>query len=161
LEAQPEFDAGRADPGRLTGNVFLDKIVFRYQAHSPLILNGVSVTAHTGEFIALVGPSGSGKSTLLRLLFGFALPGSRRVDYDGKHLNGLDLTAVRRQLGIVLQSARISAGSIFDNIACGNIIQLEECWQAIRDAGMEEDVANMPMGVHTMVSEGGGNMSGG
>ena len=64
--------------------------------------------------------------------------GDRRlVYYDGKNLNGLDLTAVRRQFGIVLQSARISAGSIFDNIACGNMIRLEECWQAIRDAGLE------------------------
>ncbi len=161
LQAQPEFDDARSDPGRLAGNVFIDKIVFRYQPNSPLILGGVSLVAHTGEFIALVGPSGSGKSTLLRLLLGFERPESGGVYFDGKNLNGLDLTAVRRQFGIVLQSARINSGSIFDNIACGNVIRLEECWQAIRDSGMEEDVKSMPMGIHTFISEGGSNLSGG
>jgi ATP-binding cassette subfamily C protein len=161
LETAPESDENRADPGRLVGQVQLDKIVFRYQPTGPLILNGVSVTAQPGEFVALVGPSGSGKSTVFRLLLGFERPESGRVLFDGQNLEGLDLTAVRRQLGIVLQSARITVGSVFDNIACGTLLTLDEAWEAARDAGFADDLQKMPMGMHTMVAEGGGNLSGG
>jgi NHLM bacteriocin system ABC transporter ATP-binding protein len=161
LEANPESDAVRADPGRLKGEVALEKVVFRYQANGPLILNEVSLRAHAGEFIALVGPSGSGKSTVLRLLMGFERPASGSVLYDGQNLDGLDLTAVRRQLGVVLQSARLQGGSVFENIACGNLVGLEEAWEAARDAGLAEDLEQMPMKMHTVLSEGGGNLSGG
>jgi ATP-binding cassette subfamily C protein len=61
----------------------------------------------------------------------------------------------------VLQTASISAGSIFENIACGLVITLDEAWNAARDAGLDEDINAMPMGMHTIVSEGGGNLSGG
>ncbi|MBY0526333.1 MAG: NHLP bacteriocin export ABC transporter permease/ATPase subunit [Gemmataceae bacterium] len=161
LEAALEFEVTRADPGRLEGRVAVDNAVFRYRDDGPLILDGVSLHAEAGEFIALVGPSGSGKSTLLRLLLGFDAPSAGAVLYDGKNLGGLNLTAVRRQIGVVLQSARITAASLFDNIASGNRILLEEAWQACRDAGMADDIEQMPMGLHTVVTEGGGNLSGG
>ena len=61
----------------------------------------------------------------------------------------------------MLQTASISAGSIFENIACGLVITLDEAWNAARDAGLDEDINAMPMGMHTIVSEGGGNLSGG
>ena len=66
--------------------------------------------------IALVGPSGSGKSTLLRLLLGFEKLESGAVFYDGQELSTVDLTAVRTQLGVVLQNGRIMAGDIFRNV---------------------------------------------
>ena len=61
----------------------------------------------------------------------------------------------------MLQTASISAGSIFENIASGLVITLDEAWNAARDAGLDEDINVMPMGMHTIVSEGGGNLSGG
>jgi NHLM bacteriocin system ABC transporter ATP-binding protein len=161
LEAEVEAESSRIDPGRLTGAVHVDNVVFRYQEDSPLVLNGVSVAAEPGEFIAVVGPSGCGKSTLFRLLLGFEKPESGKVYYDGQDLSGLDLTAVRRQIGVVLQAGRINTGSIVDNIAAGNVVTLDEVWEAIRDAGMEADIKQMPMSVHTVISEGGGNLSGG
>ena len=114
-----------------------------------------------GEFIAIVGPSGSGKSTILRLLLGFETPESGSIFYDGKDLSGLDITAVRRQLGVVLQHGRIMSGSIWENIAGGTIITPDETWEALQMAGLAEDVQAMPMGIHTIISEGGGNLSGG
>jgi ABC-type bacteriocin/lantibiotic exporter with double-glycine peptidase domain len=135
--------------------------VFRYRSDSALILDQVSIKAEPGEFIALVGPSGSGKSTLLRLLLGFDVPESGTVTYDGQDLAGLDVHAVRRQLGVVLQNSRLMSGSIFENISSSALITMDEAWEAARLSGLADDIAAMPMGMHTMVSEGGTNLSGG
>lgn len=161
IQTPLESDPSKADPGRLTGRIALEHITFRYREDGPLILDDVSIHAEPGEFIALVGPSGSGKSTVFRLLLGFEFPASGTVYYDGQDLAGLDVQAVRRQLGVVLQNVRISAAPIFDSIAAGALITLEEAWEAARMAGFDADIKAMPMGMHTMVSEGGTNLSGG
>ena len=109
----------------------------------------------------MVGPSGSGKSTIFKLLLGFETPESGTVSYDGQDLRSLDTIAVRRQLGVVLQSGRIAAGSILDNIGAGAQITLDDAWAAAADAGLADDIQAMPMGFHTVVSEGGTNFSGG
>ena len=135
--------------------------MFRYQADGPVVLKDVSLRAEPGEFIALVGPSGSGKSTLLRLLLGFETLESGSIYYDGQDLEGLDIQAVRRQIGVVLQSGRLIAGDIFTNIAASGPITLDEAWEAARMAGLADDIRAMPMGMHTVVSQGGGTLSGG
>jgi len=74
----------------------------------------------------------------------------------------VDIRAIRRQIGVVLQNGQLMAGSIFDNIVAANPgLTLSDAWEAARMAGMEEDIKNMPMGMHTMVSEGAGTLSGG
>jgi ATP-binding cassette subfamily C protein len=161
LTAEPEVDLDKADPGRLAGDLRVDHITFRYREDGPLILDDVTVTAKPGEFIALVGPSGSGKSTILRLLLGFEVPQSGTVYYDGQDLAGLDVSAVRRQLGVVLQNGRINAGTIFENISSGALITLDDAWTAAEMAGLADDIQSFPMQMHTLVSEGGSNLSGG
>lgn len=161
LQTIPEVDLDKSDPGRLTGKLSVERVLFRYRSDGNLILNDVSIHAEPGDFIALVGPSGSGKSTLLRLLLGFDVPESGGVFYDGQELSGLDIPAVRRQLGVVLQNSRLMSASIFDNIASGALITMDEAWEAAKMAGFADDVAAMPMGMHTVVSEGGSNISGG
>ncbi|MBD2077180.1 NHLP bacteriocin export ABC transporter permease/ATPase subunit [Phormidium sp. FACHB-592] len=161
LATVPEVDLSKADPGRLTGKISIDHITFRYRDSGALTLDDVSLHAEPGEFIALVGGSGSGKSTLFRLLLGFETPESGTIAYDGQDLTGLNVEAVRRQLGVVLQGGRLLSGSIFDNIASGAQITLNEAWEAAQMAGFAEDVAAMPMEMHTVISEGGGNLSGG
>ena len=162
LTAQPEVDDNKTDPGRLTGAIQVDHVTFRYREDGPLILDDVTIQAQPGEFIALVGPSGSGKSTIFRLLLGFETPSSGTVYYDGQDLAGLDVAAVRRQLGVVLQNGRINAGSLFENISGGALISLDEAWQAAEMSGLAEDIRNtMPMQMHTIISEGGTNLSGG
>ncbi len=161
VQAPTEYDPNRTDSGRLAGRVVLDHITFRYRKDGPPILDNVCIQANPGEFIALVGPSGSGKSTLFRLLLGFEIPQSGTVYYDGQDLAGLDVISVRRQLGVVLQNGRVQQSSIFDNIACGALITLKEAWKAAEMAGLAEDIEQMPMGMHTVVSEGGSNLSGG
>ena len=160
-QAVSEVDTTKADPGKLMGRITLDRISFRYQPEGALILNDVSISAEPGEFIALVGGSGSGKSTLLRLILGFESPQSGKVYFDGQDLSGLNINAVRRQLGVVLQNGKIMAGSIFDNLSGGAQITLDEAWAAARMSGFADDISAMPMGMHTVISEGGGNLSGG
>ena len=161
LETAPEIDLNKADPGRLSGYVKLDHVTFRYREDGPLNLDDVTVEAKPGEFIALVGPSGSGKSTILRMLLGFDVPEQGAMYYDGQDLASLDVSAVRRQLGVVLQNGRINSETVFENISGGALISMEEAWDAARMAGFAADVENMPMGMHTVISEGGMNLSGG
>jgi ATP-binding cassette subfamily C protein len=161
LETIPEVDLSKADPGKLTGRITMDHLRFRYRHDGPLTLDDVSLYASPGEFIALVGGSGSGKSTIFRLLLGFETPEDGTIYYDGQDLSGLDVDAVRRQLGVVLQAGQITSASIFDNIASGAQITLDEAWTAARMSGLADDIAAMPMEMHTVISEGGGNLSGG
>jgi len=161
LATIPEVNRSKADPGKLIGRIVVDRVTFRYRRDGALTLDDVSISAEPGEFIAFVGGSGSGKSTIFRLLLGFETPESGAIYYDGQDLSGLDVDAVRRQLGVVLQGGQLTAASIFDNIAGGTQITLNEAWEAARMSGFADDIATMPMEMHTVISEGGGNLSGG
>lgn len=162
LQAAPEVDESKRDPGELTGEVEVNHVSFRYKPNGPLVLKDVSLHIRPGEFVALVGPSGSGKSTMLRLLLGFARPESGGIYYDEQDLTDLDLQEVRRQVGVVLQSATLMAGDIYSNlVGSAPNLAVEDAWEAARMAGIEEDIHKLPMGMHTVVSERGGNFSGG
>ncbi|MFN6516328.1 MAG: NHLP bacteriocin export ABC transporter permease/ATPase subunit [Nostoc sp. CreGUA01] len=159
--SQPEYDSTKVNPGQLNGQITLERVSFRYSENGSLILNDVSIHAEPGEFIAIVGSSGSGKSTILRLLLGFETPLTGSVYYDGKDLAQMELQAVRRQLGVVLQNGKIGTGSVFENITAGALVSLEEAWTAAQMAGLADDIKQMPMGMHTIIAEGGNNLSGG
>jgi NHLM bacteriocin system ABC transporter ATP-binding protein len=161
LEACPEVDESKASPGLLQGAIELSHLRFAYAADAPLVLDDVSMTIQPGEFIALVGASGSGKSTLLRLMLGFETPTHGGVYYDQHHLADVDIGAVRRQLGVVLQSGRLMSGDIFSNIIGSSPLKLADAWDAARACGLDQDINAMPMGMHTIVSDGGGTLSGG
>ncbi|QJR35356.1 NHLP bacteriocin export ABC transporter permease/ATPase subunit [Gemmatimonas groenlandica] len=161
LETIPEVDFYRPDPGRLAGRIEVQRLTFSYSKDSPSILHGVSLEIPAGSFVALVGPSGSGKSTLLRLLLGFERAQSGSIRFDGHELSTVDVSAVRRQIGVVLQNASLTPGDILSNIVGASGRGLPDAWEAVRMAGMEEDLRAMPMGLHTLVSEGGGGLSGG
>lgn len=161
LQTLPEVVAGKSPPGPLLGDIEIQHATFRYQADGPLILRDVSVRIQAGEFVAFVGPSGSGKSTLLRLLLGFEALEGGAIFFDGQELGGLDIQAVRRQMGVVLQSGRLMSGDIYTNIVGASASTLKEAWNAARMAGLAEEIEAMPMGMHTVISEGGGTLSGG
>lgn len=161
LQALPEIDERKADPGELNGDLEVNQAYFRYHADGPDILKNVSIKVKPGEFIALVGSSGSGKSTLLRLLLGFEQLTSGAIYYDAKNLADLDLRSVRRQIGVVLQSGKLTVGEIYTNIVGARPLTISDAWDAARMAGLEKDIKAMPMGMHTLVSEGSGTLSGG
>ena len=161
LETLPEVSDASKHPGELQGSIEVSHVSFRYRADGPLVLRDVSLAVRPGEFVAIVGPSGSGKSSLFRLLLGFEKPESGAIYYDGQDLSGLDVQAVRQQMGVVIQNARLASGSIFENIVGSAPLKIEDACEAARGAGLAEDIDQMPMGIHTIVSEGGGNLSGG
>jgi NHLM bacteriocin system ABC transporter ATP-binding protein len=161
LRTSPETSDRKENPGQLIGRIVLDRVSFRYSEDGPLVLKDVSLYADPGEFIAIVGPSGSGKSTIFRLLLGFETTTAGSIFYDGKDLAKLNLQALRRSLGVVLQNGKIGSGSIFENITAGALVTLEQAWEAAQMAGLAEDIEQMPMGMHTVISEGGSNLSGG
>ncbi len=161
LAAEPEVHTSRTHPGRLRGALIVDNVTFRYRNDGPLILDSVSIRANPGESIALTGPSGSGKSTLLSLILRFEHPHSGAIYFDGRELSSLDITAVRKQIGVVTQDGRVMSGSILENICGGAVHNIDAAWEAARAAGLADDIEEMPMGMHTRVSDGGGNLSGG
>ena len=161
LHSLPEVRTNTADPGELTGSVEIQHVRFRYHPDGPWVLRNLSVEVRPGEYVAFVGPSGSGKSTALRLLLSFEEPDSGAIYYDGQDLSGLDTSAVRGQIGVVLQNGRLMAGDIFTNIVGSSNATHDEAWTAAEMAGLAGDIRAMPMGMHTMVTDGGGTLSGG
>ncbi|MER5307702.1 NHLP bacteriocin export ABC transporter permease/ATPase subunit [Streptomyces sp. NPDC002773] len=161
LKAAPEVRSDAARPGTLTGAVEARGLSYRYSPEGPLVLDGVDLRVRPGEFVAVVGPSGCGKSTLLRLLIGFDRPTEGSVLYDGQDLAALDQTAVRRQCGVVLQNAQPLTGSILECVRGAEDRTLEEVERAVTLAGLADDIRAMPMGLHTMLSDGGATLSGG
>ncbi|MDP6416237.1 MAG: ATP-binding cassette domain-containing protein, partial [Gammaproteobacteria bacterium] len=161
LEAVPETDPTRVEPGTLSGSIEVGHISFKYQDDLPLVLDDVSLRIQTGQFIALVGPSGSGKSTLFRLLMGFETPTAGAIYYGNLSLTTLNLHSVRQQLGVVLQNGKLMPGDILTNIIGVSNLTTDDAWEAARMAGLAEDIEAMPMGMHTVVGMGGTTFSGG
>jgi NHLM bacteriocin system ABC transporter ATP-binding protein len=162
LEETPEVTDTRRHPGELRGNIELYHVNFRYQPDGPLILKNLDLKIKRGEFVALVGPSGSGKSTVLRLLLGFESPESGYVYFEGQDLASLDLREVRKQMGAVLQSSQLMPTTVYQNIiGASTTLTMDDAEWAAEKSGLQADIRDMPMGMHTVVSEGGGGFSGG
>lgn len=161
IEALPEVDAVKASPGELSGRIEIEHASFWYHREGPEILHDICLHIEPGEFVALVGQSGSGKSTLLRLLLGFEQPQSGTILYDGQDLRELDVRAVRRQIGVVLQTGKLISGTILENIIGSSLLTVEEAWKAAHLVGLDKDIEQMPMGMYTVVSTGGSTLSGG
>jgi NHLM bacteriocin system ABC transporter ATP-binding protein len=161
VTTEAEVDATKVFPGRLTGEIEISHVHFRYDEDGPWVLKDLTLKIKPGEFVAFVGSSGCGKSTLMRLLLGFEQPNMGTIYYDGQNLASLDLRMLRQQLGVVLQVSRVLPTDIYRNIVGVSSRSIEEAWKAAEMAGLADDVRRMPMGMHTYVSEGGGTLSGG
>lgn len=161
LRGLPEIDPGRADPGELSGEIEINHVSFRYQPDGPLVLDDVCAQIRPGQFVAFVGPSGAGKSTLLRLLLGFEVPAAGSIYFNRQDLSVLDLQAVRRQIGVVLQNGKLTPGDILSNIIGTSTLTLDDAWEAARLSGIDEEIAQMPMGMFTVLGDGESTLSGG
>jgi ABC-type bacteriocin/lantibiotic exporter with double-glycine peptidase domain len=161
LQTKPEVDEAKSDPAELSGEIEMSHVSFRYAPDMPLVLDDISFQIKPREFVAFVGPSGAGKSTLIRLLLGFETAESGSIYYDGQDLNMLNIQGVRRQIGTLLQNGELIAGDIFTNIIGSSLLAVKEAWEAAHQAGLAEDIKQMPLGMHTIIGEGGGAFSGG
>ena len=162
LDTVPEVNENKMTVTSLSGEIELSNITFRYKPDGPVVLDNISLKVKSGEYIAIVGKSGCGKSTLMRILLGLEKPENGVVYYDGHDLDTLDVRSVRQCLGVALQNGKLFSGDIFSNIIVTSPwSSLDDAWRAARMAGIEEDIKVMPMGMHTVISEGSGGISGG
>ena len=162
LRAEPECNSSLALPGDLIGGIELNNVRFSYSENLPEILHGISLNVQPGEYIGIVGETGGGKSTLLKLLLGFENPTVGKIYYDGMDIETIDKRELRKKFGVVLQDGGLITGSIYENITITHPTATEEeVNEAVRNAGLEEDIKKMPMGLNTLLSEGDGSVSGG
>ncbi|MGJ4849015.1 NHLP bacteriocin export ABC transporter permease/ATPase subunit [Bacillota bacterium Meth-B3] len=162
LNAEPEVSEGKRVITRLSGGIEVNNVSFRYAEEMPLVLDNISLKIKPGQYVAIVGATGCGKSTLLRLLLGFEKPQKGAVYYDGKDISTIDLRSLRRHIGVVMQGGKLFQGDVFSNITVSAPwLTQKEAWAAAELAGIADDIRDMPMGMHTMISEGSGGISGG
>ena len=170
LQAEPENSDDSLNPdghgkeivNELSGAIELNSVYFRYGVNSPYILKDVSLKIRPGEYIGIVGKTGCGKSTLVKILLGLCVPERGAVYYGGKDMNSLDLSSLRSKIGTVMQNGELFQGDIFSSITVSAPdATLDDAWRAAETAGIAEDIRRMPMGMHTLVSQGQGGISGG
>jgi len=162
LKAEPEVSEGKQPVEKVSGHIEMSHVSFRYEENTPWVLEDLNLDIRSGEYVAIVGRTGCGKSTLVRLLLGFEKPEKGAIYYDRRELSGLDPRSLRRHIGVVMQNGQLFQGDIFSNITISAPqLTLKEAWEAAETAGIAQDIREMPMGMQTVISEGGGGVSGG
>jgi len=162
LKTKPEMDENKKPVTRLSGAIEMNNVSFRYHENMPMVLDDISLKIRPGQYVAIVGKTGCGKSTLMRLLLGFEKPQKGAVYYDGKDVESLDKKSLRQNIGVVMQETKLFQGDIFSNISISApMLTLDGAWEAAEKAGIADDIRRMPMGMHTIISEGSGGVSGG
>ena len=162
LEVSPEASDTKETVTRLSGSIELNHVTFGYDPESKPLFDDFNLSIAPRQYVAIVGKSGCGKSTLVRLLLGFEKPSRGVICYDKKELSQLDVRSVRRQIGTVMQDGRLFSGSVFENIVISApTLKLQDAWDAAEIAGIADDIRDMPMGMNTLLQDGGGTISGG
>jgi len=145
--------------GRLRGEIEFIGVDFRYTEQEQ-VLKGFDLHIRPGESIALVGHTGAGKSSLANLIARFYEYQSGEILVDGRDIRTLDLTAYRRQLGIVSQMPFLFSGTVVDNIRYGRAdITDEEILSMARQIGDGGWLSTLPDGLETDVGERGAQLS--
>ena len=148
---------------QVEGLINFNKVSFSYPTRPDVeVLNNLSFEVQAGEKIALVGHSGAGKSTIIQLLMRFYPINGGEISVDGKNINNYDLSAFRKNIGIVPQEIILFGGTIRENIAYGKPNATEE---EIRSAAEQANamlfIEDFPEGLNTIVGERGVKLSGG
>jgi len=164
LETQPDMvdKPGAQDPGRIRGEIELDKVRFSYGGDAGIALDEIDLHVPAGQTVALVGETGAGKSTLAKLVARFYDPQEGRVLVDGHDLRDLSSSALRSQLGIVPQEGFLFSGTARDNIAFGRPDASEDDIHAAAAAvGADRFIQGLPDGYDTEIGERGVHLSAG
>jgi ATP-binding cassette subfamily B protein len=150
---------GTAAVGRIEGDIRFEAVTFRY-ATGDLVLPSLSLHIRPGETVALVGHTGSGKSSIVRLVERFYEFQEGSLTIDGRDIRSLDLSAYRRQLGIVPQVPFLFSGTVADNIRYARPAATDaEIEQLARSIGDGDWLAALPQGLATDVGERGASLS--
>ena len=161
MNRAPEGRSGGLRPD-LRGNITFDNVVFRYPGAQNNALDRASFEIKEGSVIGIVGRSGSGKTTITKVIHGLYKIQEGIVRFDGYDAREIDLSHLRRQVGVVLQENFLFHGTVRENIAATMPeASFEEIVEAARAAGADEFIERMPQGYDTMLEENASNLSGG
>ena len=155
----PHVADGTITYTELKGDIQLLDVDFSYDGKK-IVLQDVSVYAHPGQQIALVGATGAGKTTITNLINRFYPLADGKVRYDGININKIKKSDLRRSLGIVLQDVNLFTGTVMENIRYGRLDATdEECIAAAKIANAHDFITRLPEGYNTMLSGDGANLS--
>jgi len=147
----------------IRGNVDFNHIAFAYPSRpESVVLQDISFSVKAGQKLAIVGPSGAGKSTIASLLLRFYEPSSGQLFFDKRSAAEYSLRDLRSQIAIVPQDVLLFGGSIFENIAYGDLkATKDEVISAAKRANAHDFIVGFPEGYETLVGERGVKLSGG
>ena len=139
----------------------ISNLNFEYVKNFP-VLNNISIDIAKGQTTAIVGSTGSGKSTLIKLILRLYDSTSGEIKFDGKNIRDLELDSLRNKIGLVSQDIFLFEGTVFENIAYGNLdANDEEVWEAARLSESDKFINQLPNKENTIVGERGQKLSGG
>ena len=157
LEVEPEPPALGLAATATSGPVVMEDVWFRYGPERPWVLAGHQFLLESGKLQTLTGPSGTGKSTLLRLLAGLYVPERGSI-----HIGGLEPLAARHQLLYLPQIVQLYGGTLQENLRLfSGHAPLEKLLEAAQATGLAQLIQQLPMGLQTILPQGGGSLSGG
>ena len=158
-EAEEIDDGKKLVLDKVHGDVLVEGVTFGYNPDKT-ILKDVSVFAHPGQKIALVGSTGAGKTTITNLITRFYNINKGKITIDGVDIKDISLECLRENIAMVLQDTHLFTGTVMDNIRYGRLDATdEECIEAAKLANADLFVKHLPDGYQTMLTGDGANLS--
>lgn len=158
-EAEEIDDGKKLVLDKVHGDVLVEGVTFGYNPDKT-ILKDVSVFAHPGQKIALVGSTGAGKTTITNLITRFYNIDEGKITIDGVDIKDISLECLRENIAMVLQDTHLFTGTILENIRYGRLSATdEEVRQAAKTSCADMFIKNMPEGYDTMLKGDGSNLS--
>ena len=160
-DTNPTINDGETELLELKNKISFENLNFEYVEDFP-VLKDINIEIEKGKTTAIVGSTGSGKSTLIKLILRFYEKNSGKILFDDHEIESLSLASIRNKIGLVSQDVFLFEGSVFENIAYGNIeANSEEVWNAARLSESDRFINELPNKEDTIVGERGQKLSGG
>ena len=159
IDEKDERDRGTREAGRVGGSISFQDVNFSYDDNKRT-LEGINLTIHSNEKLAIVGKSGSGKTTLVNLIPRFYDISSGKLMIDSENIENYSLRSLRSNISLVTQEVTLFNDTIFNNIAYGKYSD-DEVRRAVSSAHMDEFIDSLPDGLNTVVGDQGILLSGG
>jgi len=160
-EEKPSIIDGNRDFESLQKGIVLNNAVFSYTQGFE-VLKKINLNIESGKTTAIVGSTGSGKSTLIKLLLRLYDLDSGAINFDSTELKELRLESLRKNIGLVSQDVFLFEGTVFENIAYGNLeASDDEVWDAANQSEATDFIKQLPNKENTIVGERGQKLSGG
>ena len=160
-DTNPTINDGETELLELKNKISFENLNFEYVKDFPVLKN-INIEIEKGKTTAIVGSTGSGKSTLIKLILRFYEKNAGKILFDEHEIESLSLESIRNKIGLVSQDVFLFEGSVFENIAYGNIeANSEEVWNAARLSESDRFINDLPNKEDTIVGERGQKLSGG